>query len=90
MLGDSATAHFHIPPQWVTAQGWNLNGLLVDAENELDNPQCSWGTGHVTPEECPYQHPIGGSNIGVVSLYTQLRIASAKACWTRKIVNVCY
>lgn len=36
MLGDSATAHFHIPPQWVTAQGWNLNGLLPTAENEID------------------------------------------------------
>lgn len=26
MLGDSATAHFHIPSQWVTAAGWNLKG----------------------------------------------------------------
>ena len=22
ILGDSATAHFHIPPQWITADGW--------------------------------------------------------------------
>ena len=36
MLGDSATAHFHIPPQWLTANGWNLNQLLPDAEDELD------------------------------------------------------
>lgn len=34
---------------------------------------CSWGTGHVTPTECPYQYPINGQDIGVVSLYTQLR-----------------
>lgn len=40
LLGDSATAHFHIPPQWVTAQGWNLDGLLSIAEDELDFPMC--------------------------------------------------
>jgi len=72
MLGDSATAHFHVPPQWVTAQGWNLNGFLKTAENELDFPMCSWGTGHALPEECPYQYPVPGVN-GVTSLYTKLR-----------------
>jgi hypothetical protein len=40
LLGDSATAHFHIPPQWVTAQGWNLDGLLPIAADELDFPMC--------------------------------------------------
>lgn len=72
MLGDSATAHFHVPPQWITANGWNLDQLVPDALNELDYPQCSWGTGHVTPEECPYQHDIEGVE-GVISLYSQLR-----------------
>lgn len=72
ILGDSATAHFHIPPQWLTAQGWNLDQLLPDALNEIDQPQCSWGTAHVDPELCPYQYPIPGVN-GVLSLYTQLR-----------------
>jgi len=72
ILGDSATAHFHIPPQWLTAQGWNFDQFLPDAMNELDFPMCSWGTGHVTPEECPYQYAIPGVD-GVISLYTQLR-----------------
>lgn len=72
LLGDSATAHFHIPPQWITAQGWNLDQLLPDALDELDFPQCSWGTGHVTPEECPIQAKVEGVD-GVLSLYTQLR-----------------
>mmetsp|Transcript_16826 Transcript_16826/g.25299 ORF Transcript_16826/g.25299 Transcript_16826/m.25299 type:complete len:572 (+) Transcript_16826:25-1740(+) len=72
ILGDSATAHFHIPPQWLTADGWNMDQLLPDAENELDFPMCSWGTGHVTPEECPYQYPIDGVS-GVLSLYSQMR-----------------
>jgi acyloxyacyl hydrolase len=73
MLGDSATAHFHIPPQWLTADGWNFDQFLPDAENELDQPHCSWGTGHVTPEECPFQNPVPGVDNQVISLYTQLR-----------------
>lgn len=72
ILGDSATAHFHIPPQWLTADGWNLDQLLPDALNEIDQPHCSWGTGHRRPEECPYQYPMNGVN-GVLSLYSQLR-----------------
>ncbi len=72
LIGDSATAHFHIPPQWLTANGWNLDQLLPDAMNEIDFPMCSWGTGHVTPEECPFQSPVKGID-GVLSLYTQLR-----------------
>lgn len=72
ILGDSATAHFHIPPQWLTAQGWNLNQLLPDALNEIDQPHCSWGTGHAAPELCPYQYPAPGVT-GVTSLYSLLR-----------------
>lgn len=72
MIGDSATAHFHIPPQWITANGWNLDQFLQVAMDELDFPMCSWGTGHVTPEECPIQTPVPGVT-GVTSLYTQLR-----------------
>jgi hypothetical protein len=72
ILGDSATAHFHIPPQWLTAQGWNLNQVLPDALNEIDQPHCSWGTGHVDPELCPYQYPVPGLS-GVTSLYSLLR-----------------
>ena len=71
LLGDSATAHFHIPPQWITAQGWNLDGLLPVLENEFDFPMCSWGSAHVSPESCPYQYPIEGIT-GVYSLYTQM------------------
>jgi hypothetical protein len=75
MLGDSATAHFHLPPQWMTANGWNLDGFKEDVGDEFDFPQCSWGTGHVTPEECPYQDDVPGANPrpGVQSLYTMMR-----------------
>jgi hypothetical protein len=73
MLGDSATAHFHIPPQWVTAQGWNLNGFLPLALDEIDVPHCSWGTGHSTLEQCPHQMPIPNLDDQILSIYTQLR-----------------
>ena len=75
MLGDSATAHFHLPPQWLTADGWNLEGARQFGANELDFPQCSWGTGHVDDAtKCPYQYPLEGiPDNTIVSLYTQLR-----------------
>ena len=72
MLGDSATAHFHLPPQWLTAQNWEIDNFLGVAENEIDYPQCSWGTGHVDPSLCPYQDEVPGIS-GVSSLYLKLR-----------------
>lgn len=85
ILGDSATAHFHIPPQWITADGWNMDQLLPDALNEVDMPHCSWGTGHVDPEECPYQYPVPGVD-GVISLYTQMR--QRNRCNTNDFQNI--
>ena len=49
-----------------------MDQLLADAANELDQPACSWGTGHNAPEDCPYQEPVPGVE-GVISLYSQLR-----------------
>ena len=72
MLGDSATAHFHLPPQWLTAQNWGIDNFIGVAENEIDFPQCSWGTGHVDPDLCPYQDEVPGIT-GVTSLYLKLR-----------------
>ena len=73
VLGDSASAHFHVPPRWLTARGWQAGDLLnwettLEAEDELDRPDCSWGTGFKTAEECPY-------NFGfpVASLYQRVR-----------------
>ena len=85
MLGDSATAHFHIPPQWVTARGWNLDGLLQVAENEIDSPMCSWGTGHVEPELCPYQQEVPGVT-GVTSLY--LKMLQRNRCSANDFQNI--
>jgi acyloxyacyl hydrolase len=31
ILGDSATAHFHVPPAWLTADGWDVSVVLSNA-----------------------------------------------------------
>ena len=46
IVGDSAAAHFHIPPQYLNAPTFNVSGLLEMAANEADWPQCSWATGY--------------------------------------------
>ena len=32
-LGESATARFHLPSQWLTANGWNIHNVYSDAKN---------------------------------------------------------
>lgn len=48
ILGDSAGAHFHIPPEWVTAKELSIEAfkdLLFILENEFDWPMLSTVTG---------------------------------------------
>nr|XP_008111055.1 PREDICTED: acyloxyacyl hydrolase isoform X3 [Anolis carolinensis] len=48
ILGDSASAHFHIPPEWVTASQMSrkaFSNLPEALPNELDWPQFSEATG---------------------------------------------
>jgi acyloxyacyl hydrolase len=50
ILGDSATAHFRIPPDYLKASKLSssvFSGLLRNIANELDFPMTSWSTGHV-------------------------------------------
>ena len=62
VLGDSASAHFHLPPTWLSAVNFSLAEILADAPldvaDELDIPECSWTTGHaenasVAMARCP-------------------------------------
>ena len=54
IVGDSAAAHFHIPPQYMNAPTFNLSGLLEMAANEADWPSCSWATAYRNVStECP-------------------------------------
>ncbi len=49
VLGDSVSAHFHVPDEWFDANQLNketLQHLLYAIENELDWPQFSYITGH--------------------------------------------
>jgi acyloxyacyl hydrolase len=71
ILGDSATAHFRIPPSYFTAKTLNLKtfeGLLRNAENELDFPMLSWSTGH--SDASNYSPDIDGP---MDSIYKRLR-----------------
>ncbi|XP_020820051.1 acyloxyacyl hydrolase isoform X1 [Phascolarctos cinereus] len=48
VLGDSAAAHFHIPPEWLTAEHMSVktfSNLPMALSNELDLPQLSGTTG---------------------------------------------
>lgn len=48
LLGDSAAAHFHIPPEWLTASQMSLNSfsaLPTALMDEFDWPQLSGATG---------------------------------------------
>jgi acyloxyacyl hydrolase len=52
IVGDSATAHFSVPPAWLTAKSFTvetMDGLLGIATDELDWPACSWSTAHKDP-----------------------------------------
>ncbi len=50
VLGDSVSAHFHIPEEWLDARqltAATFEHLLLILDNELDWPQLSGTTGHV-------------------------------------------
>ncbi|CAF0927615.1 unnamed protein product [Didymodactylos carnosus] len=50
VLGDSISAHFHIPEQWLDASQFSpaaFEHMMLIIENELDWPQVSDITGHV-------------------------------------------
>ncbi len=71
ILGDSATAHFRIPPGWLTASKMSLedySGVIRDAEDELDWPMLSWSTGHLNTSQ--FAPDISGP---VDSMYLRLK-----------------
>jgi len=53
VLGDSAGAHFELPPSWFNASEWNsttFEDLLPKALNEFDIPMWSGWSGYETPQ----------------------------------------
>jgi acyloxyacyl hydrolase len=72
LLGDSATAHFRIPAEYVTAADWNSstwNYLFPLLENDADWPMLSWGTGFMNTSSIPVGNIRGPMN----SLYEYMR-----------------
>lgn len=50
ILGDSATAHFSLPPSMLNASDFSYGtykDIISNVEDELDWPQISWSTGHL-------------------------------------------
>jgi acyloxyacyl hydrolase len=83
VLGDSAAAHFHIPPQWMTpAQINNMTykNMLDIMEDELDWPEESASTGFMN--ETWSGHPVGPLN----SLYLKMR--ERNLCMHRDYQNI--
>ncbi|UJR14815.1 hypothetical protein I4U23_001802 [Adineta vaga] len=68
VLGDSISAHFHIPEQWLDASQFSpeaFEHLMFILENELDWPQLSASTGHLN---ISWPNIVGPTR----SLYTRL------------------
>ena len=82
-IGDSASSHFHLPPQWLTRNGWNLDNLIPDAVNELDQPSCAWGTGYRNVTSCPYSNGTRRS-LGSIAL----RLRERNLCNHRDFQNI--
>eukprot|EP01094_Clydonella_sp_ATCC50884_P007385 TRINITY_DN1655_c0_g1_i1.p1 TRINITY_DN1655_c0_g1~~TRINITY_DN1655_c0_g1_i1.p1 ORF type:complete len:545 (-),score=164.11 TRINITY_DN1655_c0_g1_i1:102-1736(-) len=61
ILGDSATAHFRLPPNWFNASAITkstYNDILFVLENEADWPHRSWGTGHLNDTTGDCEGPL--------------------------------
>ncbi len=74
-VGDSATAHFSIPPSWLdptqaSAQAYET--LISVISNEADWPQCSLSTGWTARENCPRIH----KDATYTSMYQRVRAAN--------------
>lgn len=55
-LGDSVTAHFRLPPDYLhpdVITNTTYVNLISVLEDEADWPQCSWGTGYDADANCP-------------------------------------
>jgi len=81
-LGDSATAHFRVPPQYINASEINKSTykyMLFWLANELDWPHRSWGSG--------FKNDSTGDDSGPLeSIYLQLR--SRNLCNHRDFQNI--
>lgn len=81
-IGDSATAHFALPPSFIIPAGFNASTYekLIDVLiTEADFPQCSWSTAWASKDECPH------SLLNVTSIYQKM--LERNRCMHRDYVN---
>lgn len=52
VIGDSASANFHIPI--IGSEEGTMEKFVETILNEGDAPQCSWATGHAKNKDCPF------------------------------------
>eukprot|EP01102_Stenamoeba_stenopodia_P006161 TRINITY_DN1696_c0_g1_i1.p1 TRINITY_DN1696_c0_g1~~TRINITY_DN1696_c0_g1_i1.p1 ORF type:complete len:637 (+),score=144.82 TRINITY_DN1696_c0_g1_i1:113-1912(+) len=84
ILGDSAGAHFHVPPSWVTATELNsdtFKDLIQIAENEIDWPFMSAATGYMVSN-------WSGAPVGKVSS-TYMHYFDNNRCNHRDYQSIC-
>lgn len=83
LLGDSAGAHFHVPPEWITASELHEDvffDMIPIAENEFDWPSMSSATGYENLTWWGYPHgPMDSA---------YLRIRLANRCSHRDYQNI--
>mgnify|MGYP006415442841 CR=1 FL=1 len=81
ILGDSAAAHFHLPPSWLNATAMNddtFKDLVEIASDEVDWPMMSWATGFMNstwkgaPSTDPHWLPDDAPD-GAHSIYLKMR-----------------
>lgn len=81
-VGDSATAHFSLPPSWLTPSDFNVStysDLIPLLFTEIDWPECSWSTAWGNSTICPQ------SQLNVSSVYQ--RMLERNRCMHRDYVN---
>nr|XP_055203598.1 acyloxyacyl hydrolase isoform X1 [Gorilla gorilla gorilla] len=79
LLGDSAGAHFHISPEWITASQMSMNSFInlpTALTNELDWPQLSGATGFLD------------STVGIKEKSIYLRLWKRNHCNHRDYQNI--
>ncbi|XP_032142677.1 acyloxyacyl hydrolase isoform X2 [Sapajus apella] len=79
LLGDSAGAHFHISPEWITASQMSLNSFIslpTALTDELDWPQLSGATGFLD------------STVGIKEKSIYLRLWKRNHCNHRDYQNI--
>jgi len=82
-IGDSATAHFSLPPSYVTPADFNkstYSHLIEELITEADWPHCSWSTAWANSTVCPH------TKLTITSIYQKM--LERNRCMHRDYANL--